>query len=101
MFDIDTIDKSKFICFQLKDDSVYFGEVIYVDEKDDNQTKKPAKQKPIRQGFGIQLFGTSCAIFLSKYEGYWENDKRHGMCRCYYPDKAIYEGNMYYDVKEG
>lgn len=27
--DIDLIDKSNFVCFQLKDESVYFGEILY------------------------------------------------------------------------
>ena len=33
MFDIDSIDKSKFICYQLKDDSVYFGEVSQLNDQ--------------------------------------------------------------------
>jgi hypothetical protein len=94
------------VCFQLKDESIYYGEISYLDEK--NQVHDPkqeadaaTKGKPVRHGFGIQIFGASNDDFLCKYEGFWERDKMHGECRCYYPDKATYEGNMKSDVKEG
>lgn len=58
MMDIDLIDKSSFVTFQLKDESVYFGEAIYIDEEGkifDPKTDPdaPKKGKPARHGFGI------------------------------------------------
>ena len=58
MIDIDAMDKSTFVCYQMKDDSVYFGEVIY--QNDHGQLFDPkvdadasTKGKPLRHGFGI------------------------------------------------
>lgn len=31
-FDINSVDKSNFVCLQGKDSSVYFGEIAYLDE---------------------------------------------------------------------
>ncbi|KAL4493592.1 hypothetical protein ABPG72_004085 [Tetrahymena utriculariae] len=100
------MDKSNFTCFQLKDESVYFGEAIYQNEQgqvfDPKQDQEAAnKGKPVRHGFGIQLFGTTSDEFLCKYEGYWDKDRMHGICRCWFPDKSTYEGHMKYNVKEG
>lgn len=58
MIDIDTMDKSAFVCYQMKDDSVYFGEVIYMNEEGQFFDPKivadaSLKGKPVRNGFGI------------------------------------------------
>ena len=60
------------------------------DPKHDPEAKN--KGKSIRHGFGIQLFGTTQENFICKYEGYWNRDKMHGNCKCFYPDKSFYEG---------
>ena len=56
--DIEHIDKSSFVCYQLKDDSLYYGEVIYqsADGKCFDPKAEPdaaSKGKPLRHGFGI------------------------------------------------
>lgn len=58
--DVNTIDKSNFVCLQSKNKSVYFGEVQYLTAQDQLINKKddpeaPNKGKPIRHGFGIQI----------------------------------------------
>ncbi|KRX01797.1 hypothetical protein PPERSA_00507 [Pseudocohnilembus persalinus] len=105
-FDIDQVDKSNFICLQCKDESIYFGEVQYLDEQ--NKLHDPAQDpqakengKPVRHGYGIQLYGTTKENFLCKYEGQWVLDKQNGDCRMEFPDKAIYVGNIKDGVKEG
>ena len=36
-----------------------------------------------------------------KYEGYWDKGRKTGLCKIYYPDKAVYEGVLVDGIKEG
>ena len=120
---IEEADKSKFICLKLPDSSIYFGEVAFVNEagefvdpnaqvqeeesKEESEEPEldeygdPISSKPVlkraRHGLGVQLFGTTSASYLCKYEGWWHMDQKHGEGKCTYPDKSSYWGLLKMD----
>mmetsp|Transcript_45 Transcript_45/g.47 ORF Transcript_45/g.47 Transcript_45/m.47 type:complete len:415 (-) Transcript_45:112-1356(-) len=107
-FDIKTIDKSNFECFQLPDESVYFGETAFVDagnnvtlSLEEIPEEEQTNYKKIRHGFGIQLFGTTQENVLCKFEGYWRKNRKHGEGICVFPDNSTYQGHMADDVFDG
>ena len=56
--DVDSIDKTNFICITLKDKSIYFGEIKYMTAKGDlldirDDPNAAKKETMIRHGFGI------------------------------------------------
>ena len=89
-------DKNNFVCIKLYNDSIYYGEVAYLD-KDGNIVKKedidalePKEDEEgnpidpmldfrrVRHGLGVQIFGAKSIEFESKYEGEWLKDNMHG-----------------------
>ncbi len=64
-FDIRQVDKTKFKTYQMPDGSVYYGEVAYEMPNHPNiynsieevPEEHKSKVKPIRHGYGIQLYG--------------------------------------------
>ena len=56
--DVDSIDKTNFICVTLKDKSIYFGEVRYLTPQGElldirNDPGGKSKGTMVRHGFGI------------------------------------------------
>jgi hypothetical protein len=106
--DISEFDKTNFKCYKYPDGSIYYGEVVYVDEQDNLVTNTEnynedmmKKLKLQRHGLGVQLFGVNETTSLCRYEGYWDRDKKHGQGNCFFPDKSIYDGNFVNDLFEG
>lgn len=99
--------KSNWKCFQLKDSSVYFGEIVYVKSNGDIALEEAVTAdekntlKKIRHGFGVQLFLNSSGHVLCKYEGGWKNDKKSGHGLCSFPNGDIYQGNLHNDKRHG
>lgn len=100
-----TVDKSHFRCFQMADQSVYYGDLVHVHpetqqvyynlEKDESvEEGVRAKLKMVRHGWGIQLFGTSEQGVLVSYAGQFQRDKKHGQGKFTFPDGATYEGKF-------
>jgi len=109
--DINEIDKTKFKCYKFPDNSLYYGEIGYMDpityavllEKDlDVHSEDKIKvMKLVRHGVGVQLFDVEENDCLCRYEGEWTKDKKNGKGTCYFPDKSVYEGCFANDLFEG
>jgi len=124
-FDLINLDKSRFVCLQFPDDSVYYGEMAYfnedgrlVDDYKETQltpeevahmsleqqreaAQKQVKYKRLRHGPGVQIFYKDDKTVLCKYEGYWEKDEKHGFGKMVYPDQSYYEGKLNKGIKQG
>jgi len=108
-FDINEIDKTHFKCYKFEDNSVYYGEISFLDELHNLVTdweKHSAESlknlKLVRHGIGIALYDvTEENTFSSRYEGHWSKDKKTGQGISYYPDKSFYEGNFINNLYEG
>lgn len=103
-----TVDKSNFKCFQMADQSVFYGDTVHLHpetqqlyysiEKDETvEESVKAKLRMVRHGWGIQLFGTSEQGVLVCYAGQFQRDKKHGQGKFTFPDGAVYEGNFIED----
>lgn len=116
IFDLSEKDKINFKCYKFNDNSVYYGEVGWVDHlnnivktkqnkiqvKTDDFSREMFKTlRCVRHGEGVQIFEVNENNFLCKYEGEWQKDKKHGRGNCYYSDKSYYEGYFINDVFEG
>lgn len=106
--DISEIDKSNFKCYKFPDDSIYYGEISYLDEMNNlvkdlerYNDEMIKKLKLVRHGTGVQLYGVNETNSLCRYEGEWNKDKKVGVGVCFYPDKSVYEGNFVNDLFEG
>lgn len=106
--DIHTVDKSQFKCFKLEDDSMYYGEIEYLDEFnnivteiDKSNHEQIKALRVVRHGFGVQLYGLKNDSILSRYEGHWIKDKKMGQGKAIYSDDSIYEGNFVNELYEG
>ena len=106
--EISEIDKSNFKCFKFDDGSVYFGEIAYVDHLNNLVTdinkisnEEIKKLKKVRHGIGVQLFGVNETTCISKYEGEWYKDKKHGKGKCQFSDNSSYDGHFVNDNFEG
>lgn len=66
------MDQTHWVCYQLPDNSYYYGEVAYLDEsglvhsKDNQEAANNPANKLVRHGFGIYLYNTQ-APQPSKY----------------------------------
>lgn len=56
----------------------------------DDEAKKSYKM--VRHGYGLQIFNGQRNEdgILTKYEGHWERDKKHGQGTAIYKDGSIY-----------
>lgn len=86
------IDTSKFECFRSKvDGSMYYGQLCYVDKSTNavlnevEVSKLSASQltegyNRIRHGYGLQIYNgqRNSDGILTKYEGLWQMNKKHG-----------------------
>ena len=59
-WDIPSMDKSHWVCLKFPDNSIYFGEVAYFNEKgeetaetEDQELLDQGKVKKMRHGFGV------------------------------------------------
>ena len=50
-----------------------------------------------KEGFGAYTWASTG----SKYEGFWQSNKKTGLGRYVYPDKSIYFGFYYQDKPDG
>lgn len=57
----------------------------------------------IRHGFGLQMFSGQRNEdgVVTKYEGQWRRDKKHGQGSATFSDGSIYKGQFVRDVMEG
>ena len=117
LISISDADKTNYKCFKLPDESVYYGEIAYLDEfnnaviinclfkkiKDVDESKEELLKnlKLARNGIGAQLYNLTETGFSSKYEGQWQNDKKHGRGLFVYSDKSKYDGIFVNDQYEG
>lgn len=114
-FDFQSVDKSGFVCLQMEDDSIYYGEVAWFDEqgtlvsetfvqsheaevrkKLDSQPGQEVRKKVFkrrRHGLGAQVFTRSDGSVLCKYEGSWSAGKMEGEGAVSYPDSSVYIGS--------
>ncbi len=107
--DINQVDKKHFKCYKFDDESVYYGEIGYLDEFNNLVTEVEKYNdemlkhlKLVRHGKGVALYGvTETNSFSSRYEGNWSKDKKTGQGICYYPDKSVYEGNFVNNLFDG
>lgn len=95
--------------FKLPDNSIYYGEVVYINEIG-NQIKdiealpeeEQQKCKLVRHGYGCQIFDpTPEGSFSSKYEGEWYKDKRTGKGKIVFSDGDSYVGEFVNNLFEG
>lgn len=97
------------ILFKLPDNSVYYGEVAYLNEignivkNIENLTpEEQLNTKLVRHGEGAQIFDlTSDGKYSSKYEGKWFKDRRTGSGKIVFKDGDIYEGEFYNNLFHG
>lgn len=95
-------DKSKWRCFQLPDNSVYYGEVGYLKDNGEVVDDNIGGALPVvRHGHGVQIYGTNSEGILCKYEGMFHNNKRHGQANCVFPDGSVYFGGLKWEKKHG
>jgi len=105
-FNFENVDTSDFVCIQLKDSSIYYGQVLWVDEHG-NFVDAPADPsavpnvRRVRNGIGVQIYPNVGEDDICRYEGYWDMDQMNGIGKCTYPDKSIYNGNLRNGVKDG
>eukprot|EP00347_Sterkiella_histriomuscorum_P018096 403346805 len=118
-------DISKFKCYRFTaDGSIYYGEIMYQNLKTgalvniltlfiihfqvpnidgmDEDTKK--QHKMIRHGYGLQIFNgqRNSDGVLTKYEGSWDRDRKHGdNSIAVFKDGSIYTGSYKKDHFEG
>ena len=67
----------------------------------DEETKKGYKM--VRHGYGLNMFGGSRNSdgVMTKYEGIWDRDRRHGEGKGVYKDGSIFTGSFKKDHFEG
>lgn len=95
-------DKSKWRCFQLPDNSVYYGEVGYLKDNGEVVEDNAGGSLPVvRHGHGVQIYGTNVEGVLCKYEGMFHSNKRHGQANCVFPDGSVYFGGLKWEKKHG
>lgn len=109
--DLNEYDKSNFKCFKFPDNSIYFGEIAYIDptthaivfeqDLDSLPEEKVKSLRLIRHGVGSMLFCVEGDDFMCKYEGEWAKDKKNGRGLGHFPDKSVYEGSFVNDLFEG
>lgn len=106
--DISEKDKSGFKCYKFGDNSIYYGEIVHLDEfnniiKDLEKYNDEMlrKLRIVRHGIGAQLFGVHETKSTCRYEGEWYKDKKNGKGICYFPDRSVYEGDFVNDLFEG
>ena len=103
-----------------EDGSIYYGEVAYVRKSSGELIKFPSpiyeteiKALPeeqrleqfqmVRHGYGLYLFSGQRNEdgVMTKYEGAWNRDKKHGQGFAVYADGSTYRGKFSRDVKDG
>jgi len=101
-------NKANFKAFKFPDGSVYYGEISLIDSQGKIITdlttipeEEKSKIRKIRQGKGIQIYSKSEYDEMSRYEGEWLNDKRHGKGKCLFSDNSIYSGEFRNDEMDG
>ena len=123
-FDLSKLDKSNFVNIKFSDNSIYYGEVAWFNESNE-QVQAPSlnqsnisdpqnpsntetdnqytlnKPKMLRHGNGAQIFLRQDDTVLCKYEGEWKLDLKSGNGVTMYPDGAWYYGILNNEEKEG
>jgi hypothetical protein len=98
------IDTSKFETFRSKaDGSMYYGNIAYLDRTTNLviEEAERAKLSPVqltegyekvRHGYGLQIYNgqRNSDGILTKYEGVWQNNKKHGNGFVIYSDGSTY-----------
>jgi hypothetical protein len=82
------------------DGSIYHGEVAYelanhptvYASVEETPEEHRSKVKPVRHGYGIQLYGHNDKDQLIYYAGQWVKDHKNGQGVCFYPDGNYYQG---------
>ena len=109
-YQFDLKNKANFKVFKFPDNSVYYGEISYIDPTGaivSNIASLPEEEKAnlkrVRHGNGIQLYHNtkSAPDDFSRYEGEWELDKKHGRGKCVFADNSYYTGEFKNDWIEG
>jgi hypothetical protein len=102
-------DKTNFKCFKFPNGNIYYGEIAYVNDKNEiipdpeaiTDEEEKAKIKLVRHGIGCQLYGIDDVKCDCKYEGSWEFDKKKGKGCAHFQDGSIYQGEFTNDLFEG
>lgn len=106
------------LLFKFPDNSIYFGEVTYINEYgqivDDkslnNYINNVNALRVVRHGYGVELFETLEEInsdnniilkSMCKYEGNWVKGKKHGKGKATFKNGDIYDGNFEDDTFNG
>jgi len=99
--DMSRVDTSKFECLKFEDNSIYYGETAWMDDK--GQIVKPDEKgaKKKRHGVGVQMYLRPDNSILCKYEGNWVGGLKTGECVATYPDGSVYVGSLVNEQKEG
>ena len=100
-------DLSKFKCYRFSHDgSLYYGEVAFLNIKNGHmaQSGEGDDWKLVRHGYGMNMFNGNRNEdgILTKYEGYWDKDKKHGdHATAVFQDGSTYTGSFKKDKFEG
>lgn len=105
------VDTSKFECFRSKaDGSIYYGKLAFMDRVTkqlvpESEVAKVAAMpaadfqinyEKVRHGYGLQIYNgqRNNDGILTKYEGNWHMNKRHGNGFAMYADGSSYKGQF-------
>lgn len=101
-------DISKFKAYRFAHDgSIYYGEVAYLNQKTGHLSLSQETDehwKMVRHGYGLQMYSGSRNEdgVMTKYEGYWDRDKKHGEgAVATFKDGSTYHGSFKKDKLEG
>lgn len=57
------------------------------------------KAQLVKHGYGIYIYTTDSGQAKSKYEGYWEKDKKNKTGKLIYEDGSVYNGGWKDDLR--
>ena len=99
--DFSDLDKTNFKAYRFPDNSIYYGEVAYVDQdnkivSDPNALDEEERTnlKLVRHGPGAQFYGVNQTSAKCQYEGEWVLDKMQGKGAARFSDGSSYEGEF-------
>lgn len=98
------MQQSHWVCYELPDNSYYYGEVGYLEEsgvvqsKDNQEAVNNPANKLVKHGFGIYIYPNSSEGKLTKYEvkyfiifqGNWDRDQKNGQGKLTVPGEYTY-----------
>lgn len=100
-FTISDFPKNSFKAFR-DESSIYFGEIAYLATDNAISSNPIGNSIPIRHGVGVQLnFEKGTNTLVSKFEGYWEKNKKIKTGQFLFPNKDTYNGEIEFEKPNG